>query len=79
MNLGTKRIGETTVLVRQESKRAATIGVCHDCQDRHVGCHADCDKYKQERKKLDDKKEFIRKKKEQEDAYYLYRKSRRRK
>lgn len=41
------------------------IKCCADCQDRHVGCHGDCEKYKAEREAFDAEKDEIRKKKEE--------------
>lgn len=38
------------------------IKCCADCQDRHVGCHGDCEKYKAEREAFDAEKDAIQKK-----------------
>lgn len=32
------------------------ISCCYKCTDREVGCHSKCEKYIQERRKLDEKK-----------------------
>lgn len=37
-----------------------------DCPDRHIGCHSDCERYLQERKKLDECNLAIRKEKERQ-------------
>lgn len=29
------------------------INCCLNCEDRHVGCHSSCDRYKQERAEID--------------------------
>lgn len=34
---------------------------CKDCKDRSVGCHGTCEKYKEYRSNLDDRKETIKK------------------
>lgn len=36
-------------------------GPCYGCQDRHAGCHAECDKYKDWRREWDaNRAEIIR-------------------
>ena len=32
------------------------MGICFNCQDRHYKCHSTCQKYKAERKTLDEYK-----------------------
>lgn len=34
--------------------------VCHNCEDRKVGCHGECERYLQEKKEHDEKKQVIR-------------------
>lgn len=41
------------------------IKCCTDCQDRHVGCHGDCEKYKAEREAYEKERDEIRQKKNQ--------------
>ena len=33
---------------------------CHNCENRHIGCHAECEKYIDFRKKLDDYNEVVK-------------------
>ena len=33
---------------------------CKDCEDRHEGCHTECDKYKEYKAELDKRKEEAR-------------------
>ena len=40
---------------------------CKDCTKRHVGCHAECEEYKNDIAKRKEKAEKIRKAKEQEN------------
>ena len=42
------------------------VQVCHKCQDRHVGCHQDCERYLIAKKKADEEKERIREMKREE-------------
>lgn len=44
------------------------IKCCYKCEKRSLGCHANCDTYKSERKMLDDYNENVRKIKEEENA-----------
>lgn len=37
---------------------------CYGCEDRHVGCHAECERYRAWRSELTEYKERVRKKKE---------------
>lgn len=41
---------------------------CKDCPDRHVGCHSDCERYLEFRKKLDELREKKRIESEKEYA-----------
>ena len=40
------------------------IKSCYKCQDRHIGCHSKCKRYKQERAEYDRQKEIVKKEKE---------------
>lgn len=40
------------------------IKCCQKCEDRHIGCHSECERYKKERLEYDMKKEIKRKAKE---------------
>lgn len=37
------------------------IRCCKDCEQKHGGCHAACETYKQERKAYDEQMEAVRK------------------
>lgn len=39
---------------------------CHGCEDRELGCHSKCDKYKKFKKYMDD----VHKKERDKDIYY---------
>ena len=41
----------------------APAGPCKDCLNRFVGCHADCEKYKEFRAEMDRANELIKKNK----------------
>lgn len=45
---------------------------CKDCTARHVGCHGDCDRYKEWKAAHDQQKEEQRKHKVQEYAFQNY-------
>lgn len=45
---------------------------CVNCQERYVGCHSVCDKYKEYRKKLDEFNEAVRKSKNEDADYVTY-------
>lgn len=55
------------------------IRVCKDCQDRHMGCHVDCEKYKAERERLDKEKKQIREAKRKQNLYINYKRNKYRK
>lgn len=40
------------------------IKCCQKCEDRHIGCHSECERYKKERLEYDMKQEIKRKAKE---------------
>lgn len=42
---------------------------CRDCQDRYVGCHADCEDYIRVRKRWEDYKENLKKLKANDKNY----------
>lgn len=51
--------------------RSSALGnVCKDCADRHVGCHAECDRYLSAKAKHEDERAMIRDKRSK-DLYYL--------
>lgn len=39
------------------------VTICKDCQDRTAGCHAECEKYIQDRKEYEAEKDRINKNK----------------
>jgi hypothetical protein len=39
------------------------INPCKDCKDRHINCHAECEKYIQAKQEHEDKQAAIRKSK----------------
>lgn len=39
------------------------VTVCKDCQERHVGCHSTCERYKAQKEKWDAEREEINKQK----------------
>ncbi len=39
------------------------VTICKDCRDRTAGCHADCEKYIQDRKAYEEEKNVIYKNK----------------
>lgn len=45
---------------------------CLNCHDRHVGCHAECEKYKEARAALDDRNKVYRKDKDKRDLALTY-------
>ena len=49
---------------------------CRDCENRHVGCHSDCEKYKEFVIANEERKEAIRKGKEM-DRFFVSNASRR--
>ena len=44
------------------------IYVCKDCQDRQIGCHATCQRYIEQSRQRQERKEAIRKQKDLENA-----------
>lgn len=44
------------------------IYVCKDCQDRRIGCHATCQKYIEQSRQRQERKEAIRKQKDLDAA-----------
>lgn len=42
----------------------SSIKCCYKCEDRHPGCHSECERYKQEREQYEKQKEIVRKAKE---------------
>lgn len=52
---------------------------CYKCKDRHVGCHSECDKYKELKDKVEEEKKNIRDRKKVDHMMYsvLHRKKRR--
>lgn len=45
---------------------------CRDCEERHMGCHSDCEKYLEAKGDYDQRKEFIYEIKSKERAYKAY-------
>ena len=45
---------------------------CQFCEDRQVGCHSSCEKYKVERQLLDEKNAVENRRKKIEADYYNY-------
>lgn len=45
-------------------------GPCLDCEERHPGCHSECEKYLEYRKKLDEARAKYQKQRETENNYY---------
>ena len=51
---------------------------CYGCQDRKVGCHDHCEKYKKYKKLINERNQKIRKQRELEDSFWTpYSRSRR--
>ena len=46
-----------------------TKAPCKNCEDRHVGCHAECEKYKQFKKDAEEAKRAAIKKMKRETDY----------
>ena len=44
------------------------VTVCKDCQERHVGCHGTCEKYKTQKAEWDAQRDEINRKKQHEYA-----------
>lgn len=42
----------------------SSIKCCYKCEDRHLGCHSECERYKQEREQYEKQKEIEKKAKE---------------
>lgn len=42
----------------------SSIKCCYKCEDRHLGCHSECERYKQERERYEKQKEIEKKAKE---------------
>ena len=49
---------------------------CKDCEDRHMGCHVECEKYAEYRKWIDDRKAEIQEEKTKEALLRKRRKTR---
>lgn len=45
---------------------------CKDCNDRHVGCHAECQKYKDYKTEHAKQQTFIRRLDEEDNAFRCY-------
>lgn len=45
------------------------IYCCKDCPDRYPGCHSECQKYKEQKRKQDEINEKIKKEKAKERMY----------
>lgn len=55
----------------------ASITCCRDCKERHTLCWNECERYKAQRKELDEANRRIRKEKEAYTAYTEMRTTRR--
>lgn len=44
------------------------ISCCKDCPDRSVGCHAECERYIQEKAEYDEQKALILERKKEDNA-----------
>ena len=49
---------------------------CKDCKDRHVGCHSNCEIYKEYTRELEEKKHMIKEAKNKDREYKNYKKKR---
>lgn len=45
---------------------------CHRCEERHPGCHAECEKYKAYKERHNEQKEQIDREKRAETNYTAY-------
>lgn len=45
---------------------------CRDCEERHVGCHSSCEKYRQAKEEFERYKENVTKKKDEILVGYRY-------
>lgn len=52
------------------------ITVCKDCPDRDTACHDRCDKYKEQKQKLEEQKMTIRNNAKSDNDYINYMKNR---
>jgi len=50
------------------------INPCKDCTDRYIGCHSDCDKYKDWKSSLETIKKAKEEQRKKYDAYFHYKK-----
>lgn len=48
---------------------------CRDCQDRHVGCHANCERHLDWQRRKDAEKEKLKQANLSEDIVYAYNRS----
>lgn len=46
------------------------ITVCNDCPRRRIGCHAECDSYKQQREYADKIREQLYEARQMDEYYY---------
>lgn len=51
---------EALMAVSSPYYRSRRITVCFDCERRQIGCHADCEVYKEERERIEDEKQKAR-------------------
>ena len=55
------------------------ITTCKDCEERHPACHDTCEKYREQKQKFQQEKEFIAHAKEKENVYYDYKRKKNKK
>ena len=48
---------------------SSCIHCCHHCEDRHIGCHDQCEKYKKEVAENEKRKAAVQKEHDQNSAY----------
>lgn len=51
---------EALMAVSSPYYRSRQITVCFDCEMRQIGCHADCEVYKEEKKRKEEEKQKAR-------------------
>ena len=59
-------ISKEPIAIQKEEVKMAKKGGCYGCEERSLGCHSDCEKYKEWKEKHDERQAEIRMRRDKE-------------